>query len=61
MVAFGRILQSLTGIDPSTGILIAAAIVLLYTFAGGMWAVTLTVCPGNDPHSRPAYLLHTAE
>ena len=42
MVAFGRILQSLTGIDPSTGILIAAAIVLLYTFAGGMWAVTLT-------------------
>ena len=42
MVAFGRILQSLTGIDPSTGILVAAAIVLLYTFAGGMWAVTLT-------------------
>ena len=42
MVAFGRILQSLTGIDPSTGILMAAAIVLLYTFAGGMWAVTLT-------------------
>ena len=42
MVAFGRILQSLTGIDPYTGILVAAAIVLLYTFAGGMWAVTLT-------------------
>lgn len=42
MVAFGRILQSLTGIEPSTGILVAAAIVLLYTFAGGMWAVTLT-------------------
>ena len=29
MVAFGRILQSLTGIDPSTGIPIAAAIALL--------------------------------
>jgi len=42
MVAFGRILQSLTGLDPHTGILIAAVIVLIYTFAGGMWAVTLT-------------------
>ena len=42
MVAFGRILQSLTGIDPATGICIAAVIVLLYTVAGGMWAVTLT-------------------
>ena len=42
MVAFGRILQSLTGLDPTTGIFIAAAIVLIYTFAGGMWAVTLT-------------------
>ena len=42
MVAFGRILQSLTGLEPTTGILIGAAIVLVYTFAGGMWAVTLT-------------------
>ena len=42
MVAFGRILQSITGLDPTTGICIAAAIVLLYTIAGGMWAVTLT-------------------
>ena len=42
LLAFGRILQSLTGIDPSTGIWIAAAIVLVYTWAGGMWAVTLT-------------------
>ena len=42
LVAFGRILQSLTSLDPHTGIVIAAAIVLLYTFAGGMWAVTLT-------------------
>ena len=42
MLAFGRILQALTGLDPETGIYIAAAIVLIYTFAGGMWAVTLT-------------------
>ena len=42
LVAFGRILQSLTGIDPTIGICIAAAIVLVYTWAGGMWAVTLT-------------------
>ena len=42
MVAFGRILQSVTGLDPVAGICIAALVVLLYTFAGGMWAVTLT-------------------
>ncbi|SVD97368.1 uncharacterized protein METZ01_LOCUS450222, partial [marine metagenome] len=42
MVAFGRILQSIAGLDPTIGILVAAAVVLAYTFAGGMWAVTLT-------------------
>ena len=42
LVAFGRILQSLTGIDPAFGICAAAVIVLIYTWAGGMWAVTLT-------------------
>ena len=42
MVAFGRILQALTGLDPAAGILVGAAVVLIYTFAGGMWAVTLT-------------------
>ena len=42
MVAFGRILQSLTGIDAMTAICIGAAVVILYTIAGGMWAVTLT-------------------
>ena len=42
MVAFGRILQSLTGLDPTTVSCLAAFIVLIYTFAGGMWAVTLT-------------------
>ena len=42
MLAFGRILQSLTGLDPTTGMAIAALVVLVYTYAGGMWAVTLT-------------------
>ena len=42
LVAFGRILQSLTGIDPTVGICAAAVIVLIYTWVGGMWAVTLT-------------------
>ncbi len=42
MVALGYILHTLTGIDPLLGIVIGGAIVLLYTFAGGMWAVTLT-------------------
>jgi solute:Na+ symporter, SSS family len=42
MLAFGRILQSLTGLDPTLGICIGAGVVLIYTFAGGMWAVTLT-------------------
>ena len=42
MVAFGRILQSLAGVEPTTAILLGAAVVLVYTFAGGMWAVTLT-------------------
>ena len=42
MVAFGRIIQSLTGLDPTLGICIGAAIVLVYTASGGMWAVTLT-------------------
>ena len=42
MVAFGRILQSIAGIDAVTAICIGAGVVLLYTIAGGMWAVTLT-------------------
>ncbi|MBN1871979.1 MAG: sodium:solute symporter family protein [Candidatus Omnitrophica bacterium] len=42
MVALGYILKILTGMEATTGIIIGSAIVLLYTFAGGMWAVTLT-------------------
>lgn len=42
MVALGYIANILTGIDEATGIIIGAVVVLIYTFAGGMWAVTLT-------------------
>lgn len=42
MVAFGRIIQTLTGLEPTWGIVVGAVIVLIYTTAGGMWAVTLT-------------------
>ncbi len=38
----GTILNMLTGMSVTTGTWIGAAVVLLYTCAGGMWAVTLT-------------------
>ena len=42
LVAFGFILETLLGVDTTTGILVGAIIVLVYTAAGGMWAVALT-------------------
>ena len=42
MLGIGTILNLLTGIDILYGTLIGAAIFLIYTYAGGMWAVTLT-------------------
>ncbi|MBU0579858.1 MAG: sodium:solute symporter family protein, partial [Candidatus Margulisbacteria bacterium] len=42
MVAMGYVLNVITGIDPVVGIVLGALIVLIYTYAGGMWAVTLT-------------------
>lgn len=42
LVAFGYILHTLAGIGTTEGILIATAIILTYTAAGGMWAVALT-------------------
>ncbi len=38
----GIILNVLTGLDTNLGTLIGTAVVVIYTFAGGMWAVTLT-------------------
>lgn len=42
LLGLGTILNLLTGVNVITGTLIGTAVVLLYTCAGGMWAVTLT-------------------
>lgn len=42
LLGMGTILHVLTGLDVIWGTLIGAAVVLIYTYAGGMWAVTLT-------------------
>ena len=42
MLGIGTILHMLTGVDVLWGTVIGAAVVLVYTYAGGMWAVTLT-------------------
>lgn len=39
---FGIILHTLTGLDTTVATVIGAVVVLVYTTAGGMWAVTLT-------------------
>jgi len=41
-VAFGTVLYTVAGIDMATAIWVGAAITVAYTFAGGMWAVSLT-------------------
>jgi len=41
LVAFGYILHALVGISTTMGVLVATVIVLTYTAAGRMWAVTL--------------------
>ncbi|WCL50950.1 sodium:solute symporter family protein [Leptospira sp. GIMC2001] len=42
MVALGIILNSITGIDIVTGILLGSGIVIFYTYLGGMWSIALT-------------------
>ena len=42
LVAFGYVFESLTGVPMEWGIMGGAAVVLVYTVAGGMWAVALT-------------------
>lgn len=42
LVALGIILHSVTGISMVSGIFIGASIVVLYTFVGGMWAISIT-------------------
>ncbi|MDV6237196.1 sodium:solute symporter family protein [Leptospira ellisii] len=41
-VALGIILHSLTDLPVSTGILLGAGVVVVYTTIGGMWAISLT-------------------
>ena len=42
LVAFGYVFETLTGVPMQIGILGGAAVVFIYTVAGGMWAVALT-------------------
>ncbi len=42
IVALGLLSQVLIGINMETGMIISAMIVMLYTFSGGMWAVSIT-------------------
>ncbi|PJZ70699.1 sodium:solute symporter [Leptospira perolatii] len=42
LVAMGIVLNSLLGIDIYIGILTGAGVVLVYTYIGGMWAISIT-------------------
>jgi solute:Na+ symporter, SSS family len=42
LVAMGLLLESLTGMSLWMGIVLCTGIVVLYTYLGGMWAVTIT-------------------
>ena len=42
LVAFGFVFETLTGVPMEFGIMGGAAVVFIYTVAGGMWAVALT-------------------
>lgn len=42
MVAIGTVLHLITGLPMWVGIVIAAVIVTIYTWTGGLWAVTIT-------------------
>ena len=42
LVGFGAIINYFTGIGLNSGIMISTLIVVVYTYLGGMWAVTLT-------------------
>jgi SSS family solute:Na+ symporter len=42
LVAFGFVFETMTGIPLEIGILGGAAVVFIYTVAGGMWAVAIT-------------------
>ncbi|MGC1240586.1 MAG: sodium:solute symporter family protein [Chryseosolibacter sp.] len=42
LVAMGLILNVVAGVDLATGVVISAFVVTVYTYIGGMWAITIT-------------------
>lgn len=42
LVALGILLQTVSGLDRSIGVLLCTGMVLLYTYIGGMWSVAIT-------------------
>src|SRR5688500_18341186 len=42
LVAMGLILNAVTGLDLWEGIVISAVVVTIYTYVGGMWAISIT-------------------
>ncbi len=40
--ALGQVFATLVGIDPTTAIVLSAAVALAYTLAGGLWSVAMT-------------------
>lgn len=42
LVAMGIVIHSLFGFDIYVGILLASVVVLIYTYVGGMWAISIT-------------------
>ncbi|MEY3369432.1 MAG: hypothetical protein RLZZ361_102 [Cyanobacteriota bacterium] len=42
LIAFAIVLKSVSGLDTNVGIWLAGLLVLVYTYAGGMWAITIT-------------------
>ena len=42
IVVIGKVLYALAGLDPATGMVVGALVVVTYTYFGGMWAVTMT-------------------
>jgi solute:Na+ symporter, SSS family len=42
LVAMAIILQTITGLDKSWGVIICCSLVLTYTYIGGMWSVSIT-------------------
>ncbi len=42
LIAIGIVLNVVTGIDQTVGIVISATIVMIYTLLGGMWSISIT-------------------